>query len=745
MAFPSPSPSTRSFARVLHPFQAYSWSIVIHMLLAGLLTYGYGRVIGLGSGACLLAALSYQMSSEVVAGSSGFAAHSAFALPGALLAVELVLRRGWRYGPALSLVVAAALLGGHTQLVLLALVTTAIYALFRLAGLSKSVGMRPAAISACWLLLAALLGVAGAAVRLLPTWDMVGLSTRAGGLPPEASSAGALTLLGLFVGNLMPLSRLQTVPWGAAGYAGPAVLVLTILQSRNLFTRPLGKFFLGLGLFSALLSLGQATPLNLLTQLPLLSLFREPARFSLLTTFALAMLGGMALEEFGRSVKGALAGSSRRLLVSTVITAVLVASFFALGAVFQFGSGPTVEALRSWSSGHFVDALNPLRPRMGLAVLGIPLVLVVLVAASRRRLSLGRLEALLVGIVFAALVPVATILNPPIDSSVVGKVPETVRYLQQQPDSYRIFGHRAGTRLYNHMHFYGPGPEVGFTDDLRYRFQAEMLAPVLNLRWGIASADGYEQLHSSYQETLLRYLDSERISNWEEMPGHWGRLTMEQRLPVLRMLNVRYLLSGIDLAEEAPSLRQVAHMEVGPGPNSRAPMPVYMLEIPDPLPRYYLVSKAQTFSGDVDALDAVAAGEVDPATTVLLPAGETAVPEAISTSDEVHPRGSVETVSLRNGEVVLRVSNDRPAYLVTSDSYWPGWRAFVDGREVPVLRADVAGRAVQLDEAGGHSVVFRFEPAEFSTGLAISLASAAIFVGWLLMNTLLVWLNPMRR
>lgn len=87
-------------------------------------------------------------------------------------------------------------------------------------------------------------------------------------------------------------------------------------------------------------------------------------------------------------------------------------------------------------------------------------------------------------------------------------------------------------RLHNHMSCFGPTRESAFTDDLRYRFWMEMLAPVTNLSWGIASIDGYEQLRSRHHELMLRYIDNERSYDWVASP------------------------------------------------------PIYVLEIPDPLPRY---------------------------------------------------------------------------------------------------------------------------------------------------------------
>ena len=60
-------------------------------------------------------------------------------------------------------------------------------------------------------------------------------------------------------------------------------------------------------------------------------------------------------------------------------------------------------------------------------------------------------------------------------------------------------------------------------------------------------------------------------------------------------------------------------------------------------------------------------------------------------------------------EVELKSPAPKSAYLVLSDTYYPGWKALVDGVEKEVLRANYAFRGVQLPE-GARRVVFFFDP-----------------------------------
>jgi hypothetical protein len=165
------------------------------------------------------------------------------------------------------------------------------------------------------------------------------------------------------------------------------------------------------------------------------------------------------------------------------------------------------------------------------------------------------------------------------------------------------------------------------------------------------------------------------------------------------LLGLRFIATGvpierIDAGLRSGDLKLVAETKDG-----------FVYENPRAGPRVSFAAAARP--ADFDAL--LRDGkwpEVDFATTVLVPSGTPRVdppPHAAATS------GTARIVSYRNTEVVIESEAAAPGYLVLYDPWHPWWFATIDGRDVPILRANVIFRTVPLS-AGRHTVRFQFRP-----------------------------------
>jgi len=84
----------------------------------------------------------------------------------------------------------------------------------------------------------------------------------------------------------------------------------------------------------------------------------------------------------------------------------------------------------------------------------------------------------------------------------------------------------------------------------------------------------------------------------------------------------------------------------------------------------------------------------------------------------------VEIAHRDPNSVTLRAELARPAYIVLLERYDPNWQATLDGRPVPVLRANQIFRAVYAG-AGLHEVRFDYRQRGLRLGVIISLLTLA--------------------
>jgi hypothetical protein len=128
------------------------------------------------------------------------------------------------------------------------------------------------------------------------------------------------------------------------------------------------------------------------------------------------------------------------------------------------------------------------------------------------------------------------------------------------------------------------------------------------------------------------------------------------------------------------------------------------------------------------AWNAVVAGDVDFDVQVVLELEDGAVlaDELGDCSTNAPGAGPPQVLELGPNHLEIRMDAPTAGWLLLSDSWYPGWRASVDGRRVQILPANYLFRAVPL-EAGEHVVVFQYQPISFWLGLVISLVAVGVW------------------
>ena len=150
---------------------------------------------------------------------------------------------------------------------------------------------------------------------------------------------------------------------------------------------------------------------------------------------------------------------------------------------------------------------------------------------------------------------------------------------------------------------------------------------------------------------------------------------------------------------------------------------IRVLEDTAAFPRAFLVPSASVAPSLGSALSQMVHQPFRPDQQVIL-ADDTTTQSTGLTGDR-GGRGTAVVTDYGPNTVHVHTSADADAWLVLSDTYYPGWTATVDGQPAAVLRGDLLFRVVPVP-GGEHDVEFRFEPTSVRVGAVISLLSLAI-------------------
>jgi hypothetical protein len=88
--------------------------------------------------------------------------------------------------------------------------------------------------------------------------------------------------------------------------------------------------------------------------------------------------------------------------------------------------------------------------------------------------------------------------------------------------------------------------------------------------------------------------------------------------------------------------------------------------------------------------------------------------------------GTVRMISYAANNVELESRSRGKGFVYSSETYYPGWKASVDGRETRIYRSNLAFRAVEVPP-GVHRITFRYVPRTFFLGLMLTFLGAVLW------------------
>jgi hypothetical protein len=703
---------------VLEPYRALGWKLIVHILAAGFLMFGWMRSLRVSRAGALVAAVGYMLSPMLVSfirpGHDGKLFVMALAPLMFWVVEQHFARPGVRTFARIGLVVGLVLLTTHFQMAYFLFGAVGLYAFFRSVQVARGTGVvatgadaaAPAASGAGEasgaapaprsrvataalrfgiFLAASVAGAAAAGVQFVPAASYVTeYSRRVQTTRAEAGEVGrawssswslhpeeAMSLvLPHFAGNNAGGSE-----WAGGTYWGrnqtrdnlPIAGVLMVLLAAVSFAggaqRGVRWFFTGLGTVALLFALGTHTPVWGLFYrfVPGISLFRAPDMVMFLFVLGAGTLAGLGFDRIlDASGEGRHEGwrDPIRVLWAGVGVIGLLAFLAGSGALTSFWTRvvfPDIDAGR-------MQALDALRPFLARGAF-VSLVLAAGIGGLAWAVRRGFLApvALLAGTVLLVSVDQLRM------AGTFVQVFDFHSWAQPEPLTQAVLDQEEGSdEPYRLLSFVGAGQDV---------------KPAM---YGIELAAGHHPNDLSRYRELIGMAGSELPQNLLRSDN------------VRRLLNVRYMIwpdAEFGALADQPAILGRTRYRDGQVAQS-------LLAV-NGLPRARLVGTAVVKSDD-EAVPYMLSDAFDPEAEVVLP-------EAPPLTLEDGPvSGDVTWRARTPNRMTLQVTADGPALLVVADNWFPAWRATVDGADAPVLRAYHTLRAVPV-AAGTHTVEMYYQ------------------------------------
>ncbi|MAG55069.1 MAG: hypothetical protein CMJ83_02135 [Planctomycetes bacterium] len=722
-------------ALLVDPWNAPLAVAALHVFFCGLFLYLFLRMCGLRPFAAIVGGAAFALSGWVAAHLQNTPLVATVAWwPAALFAVEARLRGHGRWSlMTLSLALAMMWLAGFPQLAVLGTLMVAIWALIGIVARVRADGGHKATRHAGGLLVFAMVGGLLASVQLLPTFELMRHSGH------QDASADSLVdqrfRIGGWSGMLMPeyLGGPDRDPglathWGATLVLGegpttdvpsvmnwsertfyPGILVLALAFVGILYARGRAAWSLvGVGVLGGFMASSEWI-IRGLSYLPGFDV-GAPARAIVIPAFAIAALAGFGFHvllewrvpKLLKSVRFVTLATGVPLVMLALVVGwafmhpnsiltVLVEVLKAIGVEESMGQGQALETEK------YVTAFGRDFPDLARDLLRIFLVsgagFCLLMVRLRRPHHAPKVAAAAAAIVVIDLLFVFVPANQPVSRSGLFRETAGIKFLEDHLGTDRFM-------------------RVSPTHDEALRDYGRLFAPNVGLLYGLPDAQGWREQVPQWYPELWRGVAAEVRS-----VGVSGIAADQIDNPVLDLARVRFLVARTRI----PALENRLVFPTTPDGDEDPGMWIY--ENRGTLRRARVVHRARCLP-DEEARELIRAGEIDSAEEVIIHQW----PDHARTVHPVQEGVDVVTATRDDpGRLAFSLDTRGAGWLVVSDTWFPGWRAWVRSpgesktqrHEVPVVRADTAFMAIPVD-AGKQIVELEYVPQSVTIGVVLT-------------------------
>ena len=699
--------------RAVSPTSAFNLHYLIHVFWAFLGARVLARRLGLPEGSAFLAGVAFAFSGMLLSYGSAFMNSGAAAawLPWcAAAAVDLArspdTRARLRAAAAAGLALGLQLLAGEPAISALTVVFIAGWALIETWSGPRDLRARRLGGLFAGGLVSGMIALGLAAPLLLPLRAVFPMTVRGQHLYSKSAFGAAPFRPWMLLEWLLP--RLRGNPsvagveswwlhpgdseifvyiWCVTFGVAPLLLVAIAALDRR-FWDGRAAALAGAAGVTLLFSFGFSLPLyGLLYAVPFLRKLRYPIKFYLLTTLCVALLSGLAAASLSRRPIG-----RRGLAVLAAVLCLLAAAWIASAP----GGSIDQRAHAALSGGRYdVAVVETFRGLVrGDVVMGAAAV--VLVGLLLKWGPQGVDRGYLLG--FATLCLAMVWGLPLFASGAATELDRPPALFDQLRGEGRLYVPSAERLEVSSLE---PVPREKLPrQSVAARARIERLVPLTGATFGIRS------LFDQDPDGSYGYYN--RIAGEAAAAS-----TPEAQDRILRAFGARWVLAHE--GDPHPLYRPATGLSV-------AHERLVLFEDPKPVPELRWAGRVHRRASLSGTLDLLRSDGFEPATDVALPGPKDLSPENPPTT------ARVEADLVASDRVRARVDAQGPGYLVFSRTYFPVWKARVDGSPAKIVVANARDLGVPLT-AGTHAVEIAYDRRPFRIGVAIQAAAFLVALG----------------
>jgi len=658
---------------------------MFHFVLIVIAVYLLCRKIGLDNYSSLVSSFIFSFSGYVILnvaiGHIQFVETIAW-IPLVFYSIERVVReKKIKYGIAGGTFLAFEFLSGHLQYFIYTVFVLFFYFLLRILFVEKNLKtiFKFSTLSTIFVLLLTFFLLVF--VQLLPFLEFSNFSNRSGNVSYFFATRGSfppfhlITLLvPEFFGSSYDGSYISAFYfWELTFYVGIFTLILALIAiffRKNYYT----IFFLALAIFSLLFSFGGYTPIFkfFYDYIPTFNSFRVPSRFLLFFVFSLSILGGFGFNFLVQN-------KQRKKLLTLVKFLIISIVIVVFSTIFIFLNKSSLESLIEKMIRQEYDSYV----KAGLEVGPFSFFLV--------RIPIVYSHMLNGLIIFLVFLTASTFL--------------LYFYIKNRIDIKWVLVLATLLIIFD-LFFFGmkfinienPNKIFAKTNAVKFIENDKSLYRVLAINntipQHIASMNGIQLVEGDtgilleYHKKFLDIIGNRSFLIRDPLP-----LSNIYRPELLDLLNTKYIVTTNKIENERFDLLYSNG--------------AFIYENRNFLPRAFVVHRAKVLINEDEIFTELKSDNFNPREYIII---EKQVPQKMLTNAGTLEEANVTYYSPNKIKVSVHLTDS--GFLVLSEVWYPGWKAFDNGKEIEIYKTDYVLRSVYL-EKGNHSVEFIYNPSHF--------------------------------